>query len=349
MFKKPKYLKRIFAWILLTSLMVLGMMLIGAVTRLTDSGLSIVEWRLLMGSLPPLSDAEWQRIFALYQTTEQFQSLNSYMDLGDFKRIFWWEYIHRLWGRAIGVFYIVGLVFFLWRRAFPAGCAHHFAIILGLGAGQALLGWWMVLSGADNVSVAPYRLMLHLGLAFIIWGYLIWMLNIIYNEIRLTDRKAEAPQARRACGYLHALIYIVILSGALLAGLNGGFVYNEWPLMAGEFVPEDYWHKSYSGIIGFFKNSLNNPTAAQFHHRWLAALLVIAVIAFRISLWRHRLHSNITNSASLLVLIVLLQATIGILTLLYQVPLSLAILHQLGAALTFAIALWTLRELRGLS
>ncbi|MEC7658014.1 MAG: COX15/CtaA family protein, partial [Pseudomonadota bacterium] len=228
--------RAVFSWLSTVALMVALMMLIGAITRLTESGLSMVEWRPLIGALPPLSEAEWSRIFDLYRQTSEYRLENAGMTLPEFKTIFWWEYIHRFWGRLIGLVFALPFFWFLWRGHIPRPLKPHLFVLLILGGLQGMIGWWMVKSGfVDRHDVSQYRLTVHLTMAFLIFGYLIWL---IANFI---ERAAPVPTTpvslrRSAIGFL-LLVTITVMSGGLVAGLGAGFDYNTWPLMADAFVP----------------------------------------------------------------------------------------------------------------
>src|SRR3546814_639271 len=208
-------------WLFACCGMVALMMLIGAATRLTESGLSMVEWRPLIGWLPPLSDAAWQRVFDLYKQTSQYRLMNAGMTLPEFQAIFWWEYVHRLWGRMIGVAVALPFLWFLLPRQLDRRLVPHLVVLFLLGGVQGAIGWWMVTSGfADRTEVSQYRLAVHLGMAFLILGYLLWMaLDLIQGPHR---RHTVAPGLRRASVLVLAMVFVTVLSGALVAGLQIG-------------------------------------------------------------------------------------------------------------------------------
>ena len=329
-------------WLAASAVMVFIMMLIGAITRLTESGLSMVEWRPLIGSIPPLSEAEWQRIFDLYRQTSEYQIDNAGMSLAQFKEIFWWEYIHRVWGRLIGLVYAVPFFFFLFTRRIPAGHQGHLWVLLLLGGLQGVIGWWMVKSGfVDRSDVSQYRLAVHLGMAFFILGYLVWLaMGLLWP---LPVAQEPAPRGFRRLGaWCHAVIFFTVFSGALVAGLNAGLLHNDWPFMTGMLIPEGL-----TVLEPLWLNLFENETTVQFDHR-LLAYLTLAVVT--VTWWRSRrldLADRARLSVTSLAVMVWIQAGLGISTLMLQVPLTLAVLHQAGAAISFCLSLWVMKELRG--
>lgn len=311
-------------WLLFMACAVAAMVSIGGITRLTESGLSMVEWRPLVGWLPPLSEAEWQRVFALYRETPEFRQVNFAIDLEGFRRIFWWEYVHRLWGRLLGVFFAVPLAWFWLRGRLDRRLRFRLALLLALGALQGLVGWWMVRSGlADRPDVSAARLAVHLGMALVIFALIVWTL---LDRVRPQQGRRSLPS-----WLLLGLIAVTIVSGALVAGTDGGLIYNSFPLMDGALVPADYR----SGP-SWAADALENPVAAQFHHRWLAVAALLAVVAA----WLRAGGPRAGVAEHLLLAAVLLQAGLGLATLLAVVPLGLAAFHQLGAVLLLAAALF---------
>lgn len=328
-------------WLAATAVMVFAMMVIGAITRLTESGLSMVEWRPLIGALPPLTDAEWRRIFELYRQTSQYQMLNAGMSLDEFRTIFWWEYVHRLWGRLIGLVYALPFFWFLATRRIPPGYAGHLWVLLLLGALQGVIGWWMVQSGlVDRTEVSQYRLAVHLGLAFAILGYLLWLaLELLWpREVR---RAAPPDGLRRLAAATLAVVFVTVLSGALVAGLRAGLVYNEWPLMDGRFFPAGY-----GDLSPWWINPFENVIAVQFDHRMMAYLTGAAVLATWAAVRRTRPALRARMAADALGLAAIVQIALGVTTLLLVVPLPLAVMHQIGAAALFCCAIWLLYELQ---
>ncbi len=326
-------------WLFVCAAMVVAMMIIGAITRLTESGLSMVEWRPLIGAWPPTNEPEWQRIFALYQKTSQYKLANTGMTLPEFQTIFWWEFIHRLWGRLIGVVFAVPFIAFLVFKKIPSALTPHLAALFVLGGLQGVIGWWMVKSGfVDRTDVSQYRLTVHLGMAFAILGYLLWLaLDIV------APRRPLAPEAPRGLAWLAlGMITVTVLAGGLVAGMNAGLTYNTWPLMDGDVVPE--------GILAqspWWLNAFENIATVQFDHRMLAYVSVVCVIWLWSRVRRTWTSPQARLAASMLTAMVLVQVGIGIATLLLVVPLPLAVLHQGGAAVLFSLAIWTLHALSG--
>ena len=313
-----------FWWLIAMAVLVAIMVLIGGVTRLTGSGLSMVEWRPLMGTLPPLTDAEWSRVYQLYVASPEYDEFNYGMDLAGFKAIFFWEYVHRLWGRLLGLAFVVPFVWLILRRRVPNGFGGRLFLLLLLGGSQGVIGWWMVKSGltADG-TVSQYRLAVHLGMALLIFALLLWTaFDIRYG-------RAGFPRGH-AAGTL-GIVAITILAGALVAGMDAGLLYNHYPFMGNGLIPVEY------GEMGAM-DAFENPAAAQFHHRWIAVLAVLAVITLA---FRGRRQAASRGPATLAILLVGAQFILGIAVLLNGVPLSLGAMHQTGAVLLLATVLWT--------
>jgi cytochrome c oxidase assembly protein subunit 15 len=328
------------AWLFFCAAMVLAMMVIGAITRLTGSGLSMVEWRPLIGVLPPLAEAEWNRVFALYRETSQYRLANTGMSVAEFKTIFWWEYIHRLWGRLIGVVFALPFAVFLARGMVPHAMTGHLAALFLIGGAQGLIGWWMVKSGfAARSEVSQYRLTVHLGLAFTILGYLLWLALGIVAPGRSSPRRAR--RARRPRGLAMATlaaVFATALAGGLVAGLNAGLDYNTWPLMDGGLAP--------AGVLAlspWWLNAFENIATVQFDHRMLAYVTTLCIAW----LWWRCRHAGprTAMAATALGLMAVAQLGLGIATVLLAVPLPLAALHQAGAAVLFSLALWVAQSL----
>jgi cytochrome c oxidase assembly protein subunit 15 len=323
-------------WLLLCCGMIFAMVVIGGITRLTESGLSIVEWQPFTGALPPMSDAEWQRLFDLYRQTPEYQAINRGMSLAEFREIFWWEWIHRFWGRLIGLVFLLPLLWFLIRRRIPAGLTPYLVVAFVLGAAQGTLGWFMVASGlAERTDVSQYRLVAHLLLAFAIYIYLFWLALLCLGP----PKGRVAPANRRRLHWFAVLLSITVAMGAFTAGLNGGFVYNEFPLMGGALLPEDALASDPVWI-----NPFENPVAAQFVHRWLAVATVIAALALWFGAPHEKGRATRGRPLDLLAAIALVQFALGIATLLTVVWLPVAVLHQAGAVLLLTALTWTLYE-----
>ena len=320
--------------------MIFAMVVIGGITRLTWSGLSITEWQPVTGVLPPLSQAAWATEFEKYRQIPQYKLLNGRMSLGDFKTIYLWEYVHRLWGRLIGFAYLLPFLYFLVRGRIPRRLTWPLAGIFLLGAAQGGLGWYMVESGlADRVEVSQYRLTAHLLLALAIYAATLW---IALGLWRAPARTATSPNWRRANEALIALIALTIAAGGFVAGLNAGLVYNTFPLMDGSLVPAGY-----TDLHPFFRNWFENVAAVQFDHRLLATTTVAVVLAFWLAGLRTALPYPVQLALHALLGAAALQFALGLSTLLLVVPIPLAAAHQAGAVilLTAAIVLrHTLRQ-----
>jgi len=334
---RPPAHRAIALWLFALAAMVFAMVVIGGLTRLTEAGLSIVEWRPVTGVLPPLSEAAWQAEFDKYQQFPEYQKINRGMTLAEFQRIFFWEWLHRLWGRLIGLAFLVPLVWFLVTRRVPPGLAPTLWGLFVLGGLQGALGWFMVMSGlVDRPSVSQYRLAAHLGLAVLIYAALLWVGWGQWQAARGTGRDAGAgARLRRPAAALAAWVFLVILSGAFVAGLDAGLAYNTFPLMDGRLIPAGAW-----SLDAGWRNLFENTITVQFQHRLLAILAVLGAAALW---WRARRLGPpgwLGTRTHLLLAAVALQAGLGILTLLFWVPLPLAAAHQAGALLLFTAALW---------
>ncbi len=326
--------RAIVIWLIVCCGMVVAMMLIGAITRLTESGLSMVEWRPLIGAFPPISEAEWGRVFDLYRNTSEYQLENAGMSLAEFKTIFWWEYIHRLWGRLIGIAFGLPLIWFALRGYLTKPLALRLFVLFLLGGAQGVIGWWMVKSGlVDRADVSQYRLTVHLGLAFVILGAMLWVLLGLL-DYRATARPAS-PQLRRYSVGLLLLIFTTALSGGLVAGLNAGYAYNDWPYMNGQIIPEEY-----GDLTPWRLNLFENVAAVQFNHRLLAYASVLAVLFVWMAAWRHGLRGRTRRPFDLLAVMVFVQVALGVSTLLFVVPITLAVAHQGGAIALICLAVW---------
>ena len=329
-------------WLFACCAMVFVTMVVGGVTRLTHSGLSIVEWKPLIGALPPLSHADWLELFAKYQQTPEFIKRNHDMTLDGFQFIFWWEWAHRLSGRLIGVVFFVPYVWFLLRgqlRGVLAAKVFGFFILGGL---QGAMGWYMVQSGlVDDPRVSQYRLAAHLGLAFLLFGLMFWtglgMLQARQAKVGAGDTAARTT--RRLGNGLVALVFIMVLSGALVAGIHAGLAYNTFPLMNGNFVPPEILM-----VEPLWLNFFTNMATVQFDHRMIAWLLMGLIPWFSWRIWNETPEAR--PAAVLLTLWLAVQVSLGIATLLLQVPVALAAAHQAGAMVLFGLVLWANHAIR---
>jgi cytochrome c oxidase assembly protein subunit 15 len=327
-------------WLFVCCALVFSLIVVGGVTRLTHSGLSITEWQPIVGTLPPLSDSQWTEAFAKYQTTPEYRQVNRGMSIDAFKGIFWWEYFHRLLGRLVGLAFIAPLLWFVARRKLPSvpGLAAKLFGIFLLGALQGALGWYMVQSGlVDDPRVSQLRLTAHLGLALLIFAAMLWTALTLLRPALVANGSAEdrmRPLFRGAVA-LATLVFVMALSGGLVAGIRAGFAYNTFPLMNGYVVPPEIML-----IRPWYLNFVDNMATVQFDHRLLAWTLLALV---PIWWWRVRatpaIPARARSAAHLLLAMLLIQVALGISTLLLVVPLPLAALHQAGAVLLFAAAL----------
>lgn len=327
-------------WLIACCALIFAMVVIGGVTRLTESGLSIVHWEPIGGAIPPLDQADWQRLFADYQHSPQYHQLNQGMSLDEFRTIFWWEYVHRLWGRLIGLVFLVPLVWFAASGRLERRLRLPLAGIFVLGGLQGALGWWMVASGLRDVPwVSPYRLTAHLALALLIYAVTLW----IALDLLRPRATAAPPGLRRAAFAIIALVFTTILAGGFVAGTGAGLIYNSFPWMGDGLIPSDYRDPA----LGLIRNALENLAAVQFHHRVLAITTVIAVIAFWLAARRHGLGTGARHALTALLAMALLQAGLGISTLLLRVPIALAAPHQAGAVALLTLAVLSAHALSG--
>jgi heme a synthase len=355
--------KAVGIWLLAVTAIIVGMVTLGGLTRLTGSGLSITQWDPIMGAIPPLSDAAWHDAFAKYQQIPQYRLENHSMTLDGFKAIFWWEWTHRLLGRLLGVVFFVPFVWFAWTGAIARREWPRMLLLFALGGLQGFVGWWMVMSGLETrVSVSQYRLAIHLGVAIILLGAILWTaLEYLRKELPSPPRmwgrgqgegvaqdvrhpltptlspKFGGEGVRNLSLAFVVLVYVQMLLGALVAGLHAGLIYNTWPSMDGRLFPEFNFNWT-----SFFED----PGLAQFDHRIGAYIVFIVAIAATGMVHRSKLGKHAIAAASLVGSLVVFQVGLGIATLLWQAPVGLSALHQLTAALLFCAAVWQAFELR---
>jgi cytochrome c oxidase assembly protein subunit 15 len=318
-------------WLLAVAALIVAMVLVGGATRLTESGLSIVEWQPVTGTLPPLSAADWQSEFDKYRATPQYRHLNAGMSLDDFKVIYWWEWAHRLLGRVIGAAFLLPFLFFLWRGWVTPRLRTRLCAIFALGALQGAVGWWMVASGLVNrVEVSQYRLATHLVLACAIFAAIVWTLQ------GLSERATAAVPSHLRWGAvgLLALVLVQIYLGALVAGLRAGYVYNTWPLIDGTFIPDS---GSLFATAPPWRNLFENALTVQFDHRIVAYALWAFAVLHLVDAARSSRAPTLTGALALAVA-VSVQAILGVLTLIYVTPLALALTHQGMAMAVLTIA-----------
>jgi cytochrome c oxidase assembly protein subunit 15 len=319
-------------WLYAVAALIFAMVLVGGATRLTESGLSIVEWKPVTGTLPPMSETAWQAEFDKYKTIPQFQQLNHAMTLHEFKTIFWWEWTHRLMGRVIGAAFLLPFLFFLMKGWVGPGLRGRLWFIFALGALQGAVGWWMVASGlSERVNVSQYRLATHLILACVIFAAIVW------TAARLGQREpvAAPPRIRASAIALLVLVLLQLYLGALVAGLRAGLIYNTWPLIDGSFIPDAarLMHDTPA-----WRNFFENTLTVQFNHRMVAYALWLFAVLHAVDVARTLKRGPAMGHALGLAVLITLQAALGILTLLYQVPIGLALAHQAGAILVLALA-----------
>jgi heme a synthase len=318
-------------WLFACAGLVYAILLVGGITRLTRSGLSIVEWQPLLGALPPLSDQAWARLFDQYRATPEFRLVNFDVTLEGFKRIFWWEYAHRLMGRLTGLAFLLPLLWFVWSRRVSRGLAWRLVAIFALGGAQGALGWYMVASGlVDDPRVSPFRLTAHLALALLLIGAMLWTAWSLWS----------APVGRRRVPGLAAatvaVVFVMAMTGGLVAGTHAGYAYNTFPLMVGTIVPPDLMR-----ISPWYLNFVYNLATVQFVHRAVAWTLIVLVPALWWWVRRSRPAPQARVESNLMLAALALQVTLGVATLLSVVALPLAAAHQAGAVLLYSASLWT--------
>ncbi|SHL29972.1 cytochrome c oxidase assembly protein subunit 15 [Roseovarius marisflavi] len=324
-------------WLMVLFTLVVLMIAVGGLTRLTDSGLSITEWKPVTGALPPMSEAVWVEEFEKYKTIPQYELLNKGMNLSEFKTIYWWEWGHRQLGRFIGLVWALGFFGFLLARQIPVGWTGRLLVLGALGGAQGAIGWWMVSSGlkGEMIAVASYRLAMHLGLAFVILGVIAWYVLLIGREERDLMQARRGREGRLyglATGWMH-FAFLQIILGALVAGIDAGRTFTDWPLMAGGILPPDMW-----GIEPAWRNLFENPGTVQFIHRMSGYLL----FAFGIVVWlkgRRSANEATARAFTMAFGALVAQVVLGIVTVLYIAPWHLAIAHQFLAVIVWVLIL----------
>lgn len=329
----PENKRRLAVWLAAVAVMVIVMVIIGGATRLTESGLSITEWKVVTGTLPPLSEQAWQAEFEKYRQIPEYKLINKGMSLEEFKGIYWWEWVHRLWGRLIGLAFFIPMVTFFAQKRIGRDVLPVVLGLFVLGGLQGALGWYMVQSGlTERTDVSQYRLAAHLSLAFIVLGALCWM--ALRWAVPVAPTTCSPALRWSAIGFL-GLIFMQIILGAFVAGLNAGMIYNTWPLMDGAFVPGNYL----SLEIGW-RNLFENMAAVQFNHRIAAYAVLAAAAALAVYALRLPRDSRLRTPLLLCFAAVVGQVLVGIWTLLAVVPISLGLLHQAGAMLVYVLAVY---------
>lgn len=327
--------KPVAVWLFFMCALVALMVLVGGATRLTDSGLSITEWRPVTGAIPPMSEAAWLAEFEKYRQIPEYQLVNAGMSLGEFKTIYWWEWGHRFLGRLIGLAFFVPFAFFVATRKVRGALVAKLGILFVLGGLQGALGWWMVSSGlVDRVDVSQYRLAAHLGLAVLLLGAMFWLAIDLWSDECKPGVKALFPLAIAFAG----AVYFQIILGAFVAGLRAGKMFNTWPLMDGRFIPDGYFRQTPA-----FSDLFETMAAVQFNHRIGAYLIAV----FAIILWVRARGTVLQDRGTAVLSIVGLQILLGIWTVIAATPIGLGLLHQGGALLLFCAALFAAHGARG--
>jgi len=337
-----KYDKQIASWLIFVAAVIFLMIILGGATRLTESGLSMVDWNPIIGVMPPLSDAEWAQTFSRYQQFPEYQKINVGMTLEEFKSIFYFEYFHRVLGRLIGLLFLVPFLVFWFKGAIRRSMLPQMVTMFFLGGLQGLLGWYMVKSGLVNdPQVSQYRLTAHLMAAVLIYSYILWVAFGLLKNPAIIVLDASGRKLYRYAIGLTALIAFMISSGGLVAGTNAGYAFNTFPLMAGKFIPEGMYN-----LQPFWLNWFENILTVQFNHRMLAYLLILLIPVFAFAVRRIAITQRSRTAAHLLLTMLVIQVTLGVATILLHMPVPIAVSHQGGGILLFTIALFIAREIK---
>ncbi len=342
----PTYRRQIAIWLFFCSAMVFATLIVGGVTRLTHSGLSIVEWQPIVGTIPPLNQSEWDATFDKYKLTPEYQQINQQMSLDEFKSIFYWEYWHRILGRLIGTVFFIPFCYFVWLRALDRSLAKKLIGIFVLGGMQGAMGWYMVKSGlVDDPRVSQYRLTAHLSLAFLIFIAQMWVALDLLNPRSVDGFSSPLRSLQKIAFALVCLLAYMIVSGGFVAGIHAGKAYNTFPLMNGNFVPPEIFD-----MQPWYLNFFNNMATVQFDHRLGAWIIALFVPWFWLKLRAKSvaavISAQVRLASSVMLLAVAFQITLGILTVLNAVPVALGASHQAGAMVVMASLLWVNHALR---
>jgi len=339
-------------WLLTGCFLIFTMVVVGGITRLTGSGLSITKWDVVTGTLPPMNESDWQHEFELYKQTPQYQQINAHFELSDFKGIYWWEYIHRLLGRLIGLVFVIPFLWFVIRKKIQGSLLYKCLLLFLLGGLQGFIGWYMVASGlVDEPSVSHFRLALHLCTAFITFCFTLWFAMDLINTEKVRPLGWQSKLLTLAKWVL-VITFIQIVFGAFVAGLKAGLIYNTWPLMGDKFIPDSVHYAVYTmGWHGL----IDNMSGVQFVHRNLAYLVFFGVLFQAFYMWKnHRngqspLLAGQQHAIWAVTVLVVLQFVLGIFTLLHKVPLTLGVIHQAGALLLLGSQVYLLHRLTHVS
>ena len=334
--------RSIIIWLLAGCFLIYAMVVIGGITRLTHSGLSMVEWNPIIGSLPPTTDAAWQIPFEKYKLTPEYQIINNQFTLEEFKSIYWWEYSHRLLGRTIGVVFLIPFFYFLIKKKFDKSLLKKMYVLLFLGALQGVLGWYMVYSGLQKEPhVSHYRLAAHLISAFTVFGFTFWYaMDLIYPKEIEQSNSAVSKNVKWWAKFMFGAIVLQIIYGAFVAGLKAGLFYNTWPLMGQSLMPE-----TVTSFDPFWKNLLENPAGVQFMHRNIAIIVAMLVLFVWGKSRKMELSKFQRRASNFMLSVVVVQFLLGIITLMYAVPVTMGVLHQTGAFFLFASSLFFIHSL----
>lgn len=316
--------KAIVVWLLSGCSLIFLMVVVGGITRLTNSGLSMVNWNLIMGVVPPLNEEQWLDTFEAYKQFPEYQLKNFHFTLDEFKSIFFWEYFHRLLGRLIGLVFIIPFIYFLIKKRLNKRLIIQSSVLFAMGGLQGAIGWWMVKSGlVKDPDVSHFRLAVHLITAFLTFAFTFWVaLEQIYGK----HNNAYFPKIKRWINVLSLLVVIQIIYGAFVAGLNAGFIMNTWPKMGQQWI-----HESTFALTPLWKNFTEGIVGTQFVHRYLAYIIVGLVLYIWLTTAKYKLNEMQVRSVIILLLVVFIQFLLGVFTLLAAVPISLGVLHQVGA------------------
>src|SRR5690606_34053809 len=329
--------KSVIYWLLTGCLLLFIMVIVGGITRLTDSGLSISNYKLITGTIPPIGEQEWQEAFDLYKQYPEYQKLNSHFELEDFKSIYFWEWLHRVIGRVIGLVFIIPFIYFLLRKQLTKKTILKCLVLLGLGAFQGFLGWYMVKSGlVDMPDVSHYRLAAHLTTAFLTFAATLW----VALDLMFPNPKPANKSIQKLIIVSYGVLIFQIIYGALVAGLKAGLLHNHWPMMSeGQFI-----HVTAYTLEPFYKNLIENPSGIQFIHRTTAYLVVFFVFLIWKKSRKLTLTTHQKNGVNSLVILVIAQFILGVFTIIYQVPVWLGVAHQVGAFFLLSAMTFTLHR-----
>lgn len=334
--------RAIASWLLVCVVLIFSMVILGGVTRLTGSGLSMVNWQPIHGTVPPLTELAWQEEFNNYRQSPEFIKINSNMTLAGFKQIFYFEYSHRVLGRLIGLVFLVPFLYFFFTRKIRPGLTPQLIVMFFLGGLQGLLGWYMVKSGlVDNPHVSQYRLTAHLIAAILIYGYILWTaMGLLNRKAYVPKRESNNPGFRRAVYYLLLLVIVTILSGGFVAGLKAGLIFNTFPLMGEQWIPDGL-----ASLTPMYLNLFENMVTVQFDHRLLAIITGVLLLIYWLFSKFQDFDRRTSSSFNMVCILVIVQITLGISTLLLHVPVWLAASHQAGALLLFTAVLFNMHKL----